>query len=335
MKRANEALVGTAVLGAVIVLVVGSIWLSQARFGRNDQLAEARFRSIGGLETGNPVLLHGVRIGRVETIVLGSNSWVNVGFRIGGEYRLPETPAAIISSTTLFGDWAVDLVPPANLPDDPEVRRQVDEARLAGRDRWPGATLPAIGELTAQAGRIATDLAHIAGRVEDTFDSTSASRLRSAFADLSNLSRRMSLLVSRQSDQLTAIGGNLDTGTAALARGAASLERTLRRADSATSSDQLQRILSHTDSVTTDLRMVAANLRTVSAAAASQQASISRIIQNTDSVLARVEAGQGTLGRLSRDTTLYSESVQAVKSLREMLQDMKVNPRRYFSFSVF
>jgi phospholipid/cholesterol/gamma-HCH transport system substrate-binding protein len=335
MKRANEALVGAAVIGASMLVVAGSVWISQARFGRNDQLAEARFRSIGGLETGNPVLLHGVRIGRVETIVLGANSWVNVGFRIGGEFHVPPNPAAIISSTTLFGDWAVDLVPPTDLPDDPEVRRQVDEARLAGRDRWPGATLPAIGELTAQAGRIATDLAHIAGRVEDAFDSTSARRLRSAFADLSSLSRRMSLLVSRQSDQLTTIGGNLDTGTASLARGAASLERTLRRADSATSRDQLQRILSHTDTVTSDLREVAANLRAVSGAAAAQQASITRIIQNTDSVLARVEAGQGTLGRLSRDTTLYSESVQAVKTLREMLQDMKANPRRYFSFSVF
>jgi len=335
MKRANETLVGAAVVGAIALVVVGSVWLSQARFGRNDQVAEARFRSIGGLETGNPVLLHGVRIGRVETITLGPNSWVNVGFRIRGDVLLPPNPAAVISSTTLFGDWAVDIVPPAGLPDDPEIRRQVDEARLAGHDRWPGATLPAIGELTAQAGRIAGDIAHIASRVEDAFDSTSASRLRAAFVDLSNLSRRMSQIVSRQSEQLTTIGGSLDTGTAALARGATSLERTLRRADSATSNDQLQRILGHTDSVTADLRQVAANLRTVSGAAASQQASITRIIQNTDSVLARVEAGQGTLGRLSRDTTLYSESVQAVKTLREMLQDMKTNPRRYFSFSVF
>jgi phospholipid/cholesterol/gamma-HCH transport system substrate-binding protein len=335
MKRANETLVGAAVLGATLLVLAGSVWLSQARFGRNDQIAEARFRTIGGLQTGNPVLLHGVRIGRVESITLGANSWVNVAFRIRGDVRVPQNPAAVISSTTLFGDWAVDLVPPTSLPDDPEIRRQVDEARLAGRDRWPGTTLPAIGELTAQAGRIAGDIAHIASRVEDAFDSTSASRLRSAFVDLSSLSRRMSQIVSRQSEQLTAIGSNLDTGTAALARGAASLERTLRRADSATSNDQLQRILGHTDSVTADLRQVAANLRTVSGAAAAQQASIGRIIRNTDSVLARVEAGQGTLGRLSRDTTLYSESVQAVKTLREMLQDMKVNPRRYFSFSVF
>jgi phospholipid/cholesterol/gamma-HCH transport system substrate-binding protein len=218
---------------------------------------------------------------------------------------------------------------------DPEVRRQVNEAITAGSDRWPGATLPDIGELTAQAGRIATDIAHIASRVEDAFDSTSANRLKSAFSDLSSLSRRMSQIVSHQQQSLNSIGSNLDTGTASLARSAASLERTLSRADSATSREQLQRILSHTDTVTTELRTVAANLRVVSGAAAEQQQSIGRIIQNTDSVLARIEAGQGTLGKLSRDTTLYSESVQAVRSLREMLQDMQRNPRKYFSFSVF
>jgi len=43
----------------------------------------------------------------------------------------------------------------------------------------------------------------------------------------------------------------------------------------------------------------------------------------------------GTLGRLTRDTTLYTESVQTVQELRQLLQDMRANPRRYFSFSVF
>jgi phospholipid/cholesterol/gamma-HCH transport system substrate-binding protein len=335
MKRANETLVGAAVLGALALMVAGSIWLSQARFGRNDQLAEARFRSIGGLQVGNPVLVHGVRIGRVEAINLGDRNWVNVSFRIRGDASLPPQPAAIISSTTLFGDWAAEIVPRTELPDDPEVRKQVAEGVAAGRDRWPGATLPAIGELTAQAGRIAGDIATIAGRVEAAFDSTSAKRLQSAFLDLSNLSRRLGQIVSNQQEALTAIGENLGTGSASMARGAASLERTLARADSATGNQQLQRILTHADSVTADLQQTAANLRVVSGVAASQQAAFARIIRNTDSILGRVQAGEGTLGRLTRDTLLYTESVQAVTTLRTLLQDMQHNPRKYFSFSVF
>jgi phospholipid/cholesterol/gamma-HCH transport system substrate-binding protein len=276
-----------------------------------------------------------VRIGRVTAIALGEQNWVNIELTIRAEVEVPQRPAAVISSTTLFGDWAVDLVTDEHLPNDPEIVRQIAEARRAGGDRWPGVTLPDIGELTAQAGRIAGDLAHIADRVEDAFDSTSAQRLRSAFLDLSSLSRRLSQIATRQQEALIRIGDNLDTGTASLMRTAQSLERTVRRADSATNRDQLARILGSTDTATADLRRVAADLRGLTGAAARQQEALERIIANTDSLMLRVNAGEGTIGKLSRDTTLYTESVQAVRSLREMLQDMRANPRRYFSFSVF
>jgi len=335
VRRANETLVGAVVLGAIVLVVAGSVWLSQSRFGGTDRIASARFRTIGGLQAGNPVLLRGVRVGTVEAVSLGPNNWVNVELKLRSNAQVPARPAAIISATTLFGDWGVGIVSQTDSIDDPTVRAQLDEALRAGSDRWPGATLPDIGQLTAQAGRIAGDIALIAGRVSDAFDSTSARRLQGAFRDLSDLSRRMSIIVSRQQEALTRIGTNLDTGTSSLARGAMSLERTLGRMDSATSNEQLQRILGSTDTITSDLRAVVSNLRGVSGAAAAQQEALGRIIANTDSIIARANAGQGNLGLLSRDTTLYNESVAAVRSLRDLLRDVQANPRKYFTFSVF
>ena len=66
MKRTSEALVGLSVLVAIALVVAGTLWLSQARFGGNDFTRDVRVRSIGGLLPGDPVLLRGVRIGRVE-----------------------------------------------------------------------------------------------------------------------------------------------------------------------------------------------------------------------------------------------------------------------------
>ena len=335
MKRANEVLVGSVVLGAILLVVAGSVWLSRSSFGRKDVLHAARFRSIGGLQKGNPVLLRGVRIGSVDDISLGANNWVNVGFRVLRDKDLPTQPVAIIRSTTLFGDWGVDISSRDALPDDPEVRRQLEDAMRAGADKWPGATLPDVGQLTAQAGRIASDIAVISSRVQDAFDSTSAVRLRGAFLDLSNLSRRLAQITRTQESTLTRVGVNLDTGTAALARSAQALQRTSARADSATSREQLQRIMNRTDSITGDIAGVASNLRSLSGAAARQQSAFDSIVSHTDSILARLERGEGTLGRLTRDTTLYHESVSAVRSLRSMLDDMQRNPRKYFSFSVF
>ncbi len=337
MKRANETLVGASVLVAIALVVAGSVWLSGARFGANDILKDVRVKAIGGLAVGDPVLLRGVRIGRVESIRLAPGDWVNVGLRFPAGTTLPRDAVALFVSTTLFGDWSVQLTSLNNLKGgDPEVLKQVTTAGVKlPRGMLAGAALPDVGQLTAQAGRIASDIATISSRVQDAFDSTSAERLKGAFRDLSRLSAVLKTIAQGQESTLTRIGGNIDTGTALLAQSARNLARAASRVDSATSRDQLQRILSHTDSVTTDLTAVAGNVRALAAAAAGQQQAFERIVARTDSMLARIQAGEGTLGRLSRDTTLYSEAVETVRSLRALLQDIQKNPRRYFSFSVF
>ncbi len=335
MKRADEVLVGVVVLIGIALAVVGTVWLSEVRLGRNDVTHEVRFRSVGLLQVGNPVLLRGVKIGRVESIALAQGDWVSVQLRLKGTETLPPHPVAIIFSATLFGDWAVQLLDQNEVPSDPDIRRQVRDAARAGGRAWPGAALPDIGQLTAQAGRIAGDLATIASRVQAAFDSSSAEKLRGAFGDISRLSRVMANLATQQQAVLTRIGGNLDTGTASLARFATALERTAARADSATDRAQLQRILGNADDVGGQLRATALDLRSLTAAARTQQDAFVRIVARLDSVMGRVNAGEGTLGRLSRDTTLYTEAVGAVRDLRQLLTDVKANPRRYFSFSVF
>lgn len=338
MKRADEVLVGVVVLIGIVVAVVGSIWLSEVRLGASDVVREARFRSAGQLQVGNPVLLRGVKIGRVESVRLDStarNQWVRVTLRLKGTEKLPKDPVAIIFSATLFGDWAIQLLDRSDLPTDPDVRRQVAEAARGAGRIWPGAALPDVGQLTAQAGRIAGDIATIAGRVQAAFDSSSADKLRGAFRDFSNLSRTLANLASQQQQVITRIGGNLDTGTQSLARFAASMERTASRADSATDREQLRRILGRADSVSGDLRAAAVDLRDLTATARGQQATLVRIAARIDSIVGRVAAGEGTLGRLSRDTTLYSEAVAAIRRMSVLLDDVKLNPRKYFQFSVF
>jgi phospholipid/cholesterol/gamma-HCH transport system substrate-binding protein len=335
MKRANEALVGVSVLIAIVVVVAGSVWLSQLRFGRSDITRNVRARTTGGLNVGDPVLLRGVRIGRVEGIALAKDDWVAVTLRLRGPTVLPKSPVALFASTTLFGDWGVQLISHDHLPDDPDVRRLVAEATRAGSDMLPGAALPDVGQLTAQAGRIAGDLTLIAGRVNAAFDSSSAARLKSAFTDLSRLSGVLRTIAQGQESTLTHIGGNLDTGTALLAQTAKSIARAASRVDSATSRDQLQRIFSHADTISADLTNVSGSLRTLAHAAAGQSQALERIVAHTDSTMARLQAGEGTLGRLSRDTALYIETLETVRALRQLVQDIQKNPRRYFSFSVF
>lgn len=335
MKRANEVVVGGVVLVGLLLAVAGTLWLSGRTGGRDDRYVTARFRTIGGLKSGNPVLVQGVQVGRAERITLADGGWVNVTLRMSENARVPDSAVAVIASRTLFGDWAVQLLAPSELPDDRDVVRQVADARLPHDTIWPGATLPDIGQITAQASRIAGDIAKLSSRVDSTFDSTSVRRLQNSLRDFSLLSRSLARIARQQESSLVRIAGQLDTGTTQLARGATAVARAAARADSATDREQLQRILNNADSASRDLRTIASDLRGFASAASSQQDAVARLIANTDSILARIAAGQGTLGMLTRDTMLYHEGVTAVREARQMLQDMQRNPRKYFSFSVF
>jgi phospholipid/cholesterol/gamma-HCH transport system substrate-binding protein len=335
VKRANEVLVGFVVLGAIALGVAGTMWLSGQSGGRNDRIVASRFRTIGGLKSGNPVLMQGVPVGRVERIALGAPGWVSVELRMNAGVTEPESTVAVIASRTLFGDWAVQLVSERELRDDPAVVRQIADARAAGGEGWPGATLPDIGQITAQASRIADNITKLSSRVDSTFDSTSVRRLQNSLRDFSILSRSLATIARAQESSLTRIGAQLDSGTRYLSQSARSVARAAARADSSTNREQLQRILSNADSASSDLRSIATDIRGLSTAAAAQQAAISRLIANTDSILAGIQAGRGTLGMLTRDTTLYREAINTVRAARSILDDMQRNPRKYFSFSVF
>ena len=45
-----------------------------------------------------------------------------------------------------------------------------------------------------------------------------------------------------------------------------------------------------------------------------------------DSVLARVNRGEGSLGKFASDTLLYQNTQRLVKSLQEFVDDLKKNP---------
>ena len=73
----------------------------------------------------------------------------------------------------------------------------------------------------------------------------------------------------------------------------------------------------------------------LSAAIRANRDGVVRTLSGLDSAMSRLQRGQGTLGKLTMDSTLYVETTAAVSELRALLADIRVNPRKYFRFSVF
>ena len=51
--------------------------------------------------------------------------------------------------------------------------------------------------------------------------------------------------------------------------------------------------------------------------------------------MAKIDSNEGTLGRLVNDTTVYSDLHELSQSLKDLLDDMRERPGRYFNVKVF
>jgi phospholipid/cholesterol/gamma-HCH transport system substrate-binding protein len=339
VKRENEFAVGLVVIAALAVVVVGALWLSGAHLGKTEAVFTARFRTVGGLGVGNPVVLRGVRVGRVEAIRLASGNWVEADLKIYSGVSLPAKPAVIAASASLFGEWAATLISSDPPPSDPNVRQALAEAQAGvgggGGGKWPGATLPDIGQLTAQASRIATDIATVSARIQTAFDSEAVSDLRRSIRDFGQIADRLARVTNEQADVIGNVGSNLSKGSDVLARAATDLQATLGRVDSATNQGQLATILNNTAASSADLRSASQDFRELMGAANKNQESLVRVLVSADTVLSRIANRSGTLGLVVGDSALYRETTLTMIQLRQLLADIQVNPRKYFQFSVF
>ena len=335
MKRRDDVLVDATILLGLALMAGGAIWLSQSQLGGGGESHVARFRSVGGLGVGDPVTLRGVRVGRVRAIRLAKQNWVETELQIYQGVLLPAHPAIIAASASLFGEWQASVVSLDDPIDDPTVKNGLQEAMRQGRGAWPGVALPDIGQLTAQANRIATDIASVSSRVQTVFDSQAVVQLQAAIRDFGSVSERLTRFTQQQTEILGGVGSNLQQGSDVLAEAARSLQSSLARVDSATNQGQLATILNNTQAASAQMRDATSDFRELVGVARENEASVTRIIVSADSVMTRLKDRQGTLGMLVGDSTLYVETSRAVTQLRELLQDIQSNPRKYFKFSVF
>jgi phospholipid/cholesterol/gamma-HCH transport system substrate-binding protein len=335
VKRENEFAVGVVVIVAFTVVVVGALWLSGTHIGRTEAIYPARFRTVGGLSVGDPVVLRGVRIGRVEAIRLASGNWVEADLKIYAGTQPPPRQAVIAASASLFGEWAASLVPLDQLPNDPNIRQAIAEALAAGSGKWPGATLPDIGQLTAQASRIAGDIAAVANRVQTAFDSNAVIELRRSIKDFGQVADKLVHVTNEQAEVLGTVGSNLRQGSDVLAKAATNLQNTLGRVDSATNQGQLAAILNNSAATSANMRSASQSVSDLLGAAHKNQESLVRVLVSADSVMSRIANRSGTLGLLVSDSTLYKETTLTMIQLRQLMSDIQANPRKYFSFSVF
>jgi phospholipid/cholesterol/gamma-HCH transport system substrate-binding protein len=291
----KEAKVGFFVLLGLISFVVVLFWMTDPATLRGRYLVVTTVDDAGGVRAGDPVQMQGVNIGRVHDFEMVGPGRVDITLEIEGEWSIPEGSRTVFGEAGLFGGRTMVI----ERGSSPNMVQAGDTLR--GEGAAGGGLLGSVDELSAQAGSVLTAIDSLLNPTTIGNVQGSARELEQLLTELSAVTREQRATIGELTETLSRAASGLETAAGA----GPDVARAAARADSAMA--VLTATSENIDAATTSLR----------------------------SVLARMDAGEGTLGRLSTDDALYVNLNEAVQSINALVQDLQANPNRYINLSIF
>ena len=241
MKRSNELLVGITATAALVLTIVGSLYLARGGLQPGYKLF-AKFTWGAGLKQGQPVLLSGVNVGYVDKVAIREDGLLIVQFRVRKQYKIPRGTRATIEPNGFFGDQLVALHPDKPNPDS----FSPGDTLLSGR------MTPSVGDVLARVDTIAANMSVLTTALKKELVETSG------FADLRHA-------VKTADSFLTDLGKIANAQSLEFTKTQAALRRAASAVDSAAVDSTLRAIKTASaslTSLTTDIRETSGKLNT-------------------------------------------------------------------------
>jgi phospholipid/cholesterol/gamma-HCH transport system substrate-binding protein len=206
MKKRDEVLVGLVITVAVIVTVLGSLWLARGGLSKGYPLY-VKFPWGAGLKQGQPVLLVGVNVGYVDEVELHQDGILVTTLRIVKSYQVPLTSKAAVVPNGIFGDQAIAITP--SRP-DPRSFKPGDTIPI-------GLSTPGISDLTSRADSVMRSVNAITMALQtEMVASGGIHDLRNTIAATNRLVNDFATIAAEQSRQLSATMTSLRRATSAI-----------------------------------------------------------------------------------------------------------------------
>ena len=207
MKRRNEVLVGVFVTVALIVGILGTLWLSRSGLLSDTYPLYTRFRWGANLKQGQEVWLAGFAVGTVDRVELRPDGWLDVWMAVEEQYTVPEGAIAQLKTASFFGDMAINLEPPLNFRSSVRPGDTIPAAP-------PPPTMDALLSRLDSVSRGVSDVAQAfeiqmvrEGGIED---------LKGTISSTNRLVRQISQIADEQSRELSRLTRNLNRTVTAI-----------------------------------------------------------------------------------------------------------------------
>jgi len=301
LKFSNEIKTALLFIFGLSLFFIGFSYLKSNDVFVSDRLFYGIYDNTEGLLNGTPVTINGYEVGSVENSkLMYPDGKILVTFRVENDFPFSKNSIAQIYESGLIGGKALAIIPAFD-----------DVAKAQSGDTLQTAVAPGLTDLVNEK------LSPLQEKIESMI--VHADSVLISFKNVMDAERQEAL---RQSiDQFSETTAALTTLTNALSSSVNDSDGALNN-----TFDALARASENAAAITDSLQQapLAATIRMLENSAI-----------NLSDITSKVSAGEGTLGKLVQSDSLVNTLNNTNLQVQLLLQDIRLNPKRYVHFSLF
>lgn len=301
MKLTNEVKTGILAIGAILLLILGYNFLKGTNLFSSKRYFYVQYQNVEGLATSAPVTVSGYTVGKVEDIKFSTErGWLIVKFSLEDDFEFSKNSVAQIYSAGLIGGKSLAILPEY---DTSNIAKSGDTLKGEIEDSMLATVTKALGPLEEKVNNTLQTVDSLLLNINDIVDAPTRNNIKEA---VSNLNRALSAF--------TGVSENLEV---ILAK----------------NTDKLDRTFTNLDTTVENMSILSDSLAQLDTGKLARD--IQSIIDQANNLMTDLNSGKGTAGKLLHDDTIYENLEGATRQLEQLLQDIKLNPKRYVHFSIF
>lgn len=301
MKLSREIKTGIIIVAGIVAFIFGLSYLKSSPLFDNNKTFYAVYDNVGGLQPGTQVSINGYNVGNVTSIKFKDGSGkLLVTLSVSNEFDFSENSVAELFDTGIIGGKGVQIVP---IFDQAPMAKSGDTLQSKIK---PGITELVQQKLTPLQMKVEGAVSNadsLLMNVNEILDDPTKKQLQETIVSLNALVKSF----KRSADNLNVLLAN--------------------------NKMQLDSSLKNVNHITSNFSKISDSL--VNADLGATLAEFQGTVSKLNGILAKIEEGEGSLGKLHKDDALYDNLAAASRELDLLLQDFRLNPKRYVNVSVF
>lgn len=305
MKVTREAKTAILVIGAILIFIWGYSFLKGRDLLHTHKTFYVVYNDVEGLSPSAPVTINGLVIGKVISISFIDNKpgRLLVEMQVNNkDFPISKTSYATLyePGLGLMGGKQIAIIPDT---DNTELAEDGDYLQSGLKPGMLSVVGEKLSPLQTKVEATVVSADSLLHNINNVFDKRTQDNLHDAIEELSKTMKQFSQASASLNTIIAGNKGKIDGALTNL-------------------NDTSENLAKITDSINS------ANL-------AQTVRKLESTLANVDNILQDVESGKGTIGKLLKDEAVYENLDGATRELKELLADLKNNPKRYVHFSVF